>query len=188
MLSVQFLVVDSACSSSWFNFLKWRKQRCYFWSSHCCSVKKSLKMAAWALARPSLLRHLQSSFPVRAFVPSPLATIASWSTLLPKLESLLELFPPWLLAAPKKKTSHSRKRMRSANKGLQDKESESKKCERLCTKGLTRLAPVDITACPACGRPRLMHNLCAYCFGDIRRGWKGKLPPINVPDNNAVPS
>jgi ribosomal protein L32 len=54
----------------------------------------------------------------------------------PNLESLLELFPPWLLAAPKKKTSHSRKRMRSANKGLQDKESESEKCERLVCAGV----------------------------------------------------
>lgn len=39
------------------------------------------------------------------------------------LESLMELFPPFLLAVPKKKTSHSRKSMRSANKGLKDKHS-----------------------------------------------------------------
>jgi len=39
------------------------------------------------------------------------------------LDSLFELFPPFLLAVPKKKTSHSRKAMRSANKGLKDKRS-----------------------------------------------------------------
>jgi large subunit ribosomal protein L32 len=39
------------------------------------------------------------------------------------LRSLLDLIPPFLLAVPKKKTSHSRKAMRSANKGLKDKNS-----------------------------------------------------------------
>ncbi|CAG8730752.1 3152_t:CDS:2 [Gigaspora rosea] len=34
---------------------------------------------------------------------------------------LAEVFEPFLWAAPKKKTSHSKKRMRSANKGLKDK-------------------------------------------------------------------
>ena len=39
------------------------------------------------------------------------------------VQSLLELFPSFDLAVPKKKTSHSRKAMRSANKGLKDKRS-----------------------------------------------------------------
>jgi hypothetical protein len=42
---------------------------------------------------------------------------------LPSLKTLLELFPPIVLAVPKKKTSPSKKRMRSANKGLKDKTS-----------------------------------------------------------------
>ncbi|KAJ9111537.1 hypothetical protein QFC20_002510 [Naganishia adeliensis] len=37
---------------------------------------------------------------------------------------LAELFPPFLLAVPKSKISHSRKSMRSANKGLRNKTSE----------------------------------------------------------------
>lgn len=45
----------------------------------------------------------------------------AWS--IPSLQSLLELFPPFLLAVPKSKISHSRKSMRSANKGLKDKHS-----------------------------------------------------------------
>ena len=58
-----------------------------------------------------------------AFVPTFLATQKPFTWAIPSLPSLLELFPPWLLAVPKKKTSHSRKAMRSANKGLKDKQS-----------------------------------------------------------------
>lgn len=41
----------------------------------------------------------------------------------PSLKSLADLLPPFLLAVPKKKVSHSRKAMRAANKGLKDKQS-----------------------------------------------------------------
>ncbi len=44
---------------------------------------------------------------------------------LPSLASLWDLLPPFLLAVPKKKVSHSRKAMRAANKGLKDKTSSS---------------------------------------------------------------
>ena len=47
----------------------------------------------------------------------------NWS--IPSLASLVDLFPPFLLAVPKKKVSHSRKSMRAANKGLKDKQSVS---------------------------------------------------------------
>lgn len=40
------------------------------------------------------------------------------------LAPLFELFPSIVLAVPKKKVSHSRKSMRSANKGLKEKLSE----------------------------------------------------------------
>ncbi|SJL05719.1 uncharacterized protein ARMOST_09055 [Armillaria ostoyae] len=40
-----------------------------------------------------------------------------------RIPSLLELFPSIVLAVPKKKTSHSRKAMRAANKGLKDKQN-----------------------------------------------------------------
>jgi large subunit ribosomal protein L32 len=46
---------------------------------------------------------------------------SSWS--IPLLPSLRDFIPPFLLAVPKKKVSHSRKAMRSANKGLKDKQS-----------------------------------------------------------------
>jgi hypothetical protein len=57
------------------------------------------------------------------FAPFPSAIFQpSWS--IPFLPSLRDLIPPFLLAVPKKKVSHSRKAMRSANKGLKDKQSE----------------------------------------------------------------
>jgi large subunit ribosomal protein L32 len=68
------------------------------------------------------------------------------------LGSLLEIFPPFLLAVPKKKVSHSRKAMRAANKGLKDKQ--------------------NIVNCPACGSPKLAHHLCANCYTFLNRQWK----------------
>ncbi|PWN19567.1 hypothetical protein BCV69DRAFT_237307, partial [Microstroma glucosiphilum] len=58
----------------------------------------------------------------------------------------------FLNAVPKKKVSHSRKRMRAANKGLKDR--------------------VDFVHCQACGNPKLAHHICASCFGDIARRQK----------------
>ncbi|KAF8679825.1 Ribosomal L32p protein family [Rhizoctonia solani] len=53
----------------------------------------------------------------------PTLRLAERLSALPSLRTLLELFPPIVLAVPKKKTSPSKKRMRSANKGLKDKTS-----------------------------------------------------------------
>ncbi|KZP31304.1 hypothetical protein FIBSPDRAFT_657080, partial [Athelia psychrophila] len=58
----------------------------------------------------------------------------------------------FLLAVPKKKVSHSRKSMRSADKGLVDKQ--------------------NIVNCPACGMPKLSHHLCQECYGSLSRQWK----------------
>ncbi|KAH8086924.1 hypothetical protein HD553DRAFT_282828 [Filobasidium floriforme] len=74
------------------------------------------------------------------------------SSLRSLVDSLVELFPPFLLAVPKKKVSHSRKSMRSAHKGLKNK--------------------TNITLCPGCGAPKLSHNLCPECFSQINRRWK----------------
>ncbi|KAJ1924006.1 hypothetical protein IWQ60_005497 [Tieghemiomyces parasiticus] len=53
-----------------------------------------------------------------------------------------------LRAVPKKHTTHSRRRMRDSNKAIKDRK--------------------DINKCPACGRNKLMHHLCLYCYGDIK--------------------
>src|SRR6266498_1514123 len=83
-------------------------------------------MAALALRETrSLLPTLH--FSIARWLPPILGSAAvGWPTIsrsLPSLQSFLELFPPIVLAVPKKKTSHSRKAMRAANKGLKDKQS-----------------------------------------------------------------
>ncbi|GAA5812742.1 hypothetical protein MFLAVUS_006200 [Mucor flavus] len=62
---------------------------------------------------------------------------------------------PILWAAPKKKTSHSKKRMRASNKGLSIKE--------------------NVTACPACGSNKLLHHLCGNCYSDIKKKAKSEI-------------
>ncbi|KAI0669937.1 hypothetical protein C8Q78DRAFT_1038457 [Trametes maxima] len=89
-----------------------------------------------------------------ALIPAFLATPKPFSWAIPSLPSLLELFPPWLLAVPKKKTSHSRKAMRSANKGLKDKQ--------------------NLVHCESCGSPKLAHNLCPKCYRELNIAWKAK--------------
>jgi ribosomal protein L32 len=63
-------------------------------------------------------------------------------------EQLRNLWESILRAVPKKKTSHSKKRMRAANKGLKNRE--------------------DIVPCPGCGRQKLMAHVCRHCLRDIR--------------------
>ncbi|KAG1801568.1 uncharacterized protein F5891DRAFT_1279018 [Suillus fuscotomentosus] len=76
----------------------------------------------------------------------------SFSWALPGLQSLLELLPPIVLAVPKSKISHSRKSMRSANKGLKDKR--------------------NIVNCPACGEPKLAHHACKACYSAIMKRFR----------------
>ncbi|KAF8271469.1 hypothetical protein EI94DRAFT_1568609 [Lactarius quietus] len=86
--------------------------------------------------------------------PFPSAILRpSWS--IPFLPSLRDLIPPFLLAVPKKKVSHSRKAMRSANKGLKDKQ--------------------NLVHCPGCGSAKLAHHLCPQCYSSINRAWKSKI-------------
>ncbi|KAJ1976992.1 hypothetical protein H4R34_003766 [Dimargaris verticillata] len=60
----------------------------------------------------------------------------------------------FLWAVPKKKTTHSKKRMRSSNKALKDRR--------------------DIETCPACGRNKLHHHMCLYCYRDLKRSYRLK--------------
>lgn len=72
---------------------------------------------------PMRTSFLRPFFDTSAVVISLTAGRSAFTWSIPSLQSLLDLFPPFLLAVPKKKTSHSRKAMRSANKGLKDKQS-----------------------------------------------------------------
>ncbi|CAG8510043.1 4173_t:CDS:1 [Funneliformis caledonium] len=64
------------------------------------------------------------------------------------LFGLAQILGPILWAVPKKKTSHSKKRMRSANKGLKDK--------------------TNIVDCLGCGQKHLVHHLCHNCYKDFK--------------------
>ncbi|PVU93959.1 hypothetical protein BB559_003121 [Furculomyces boomerangus] len=67
-----------------------------------------------------------------------------------KVFNLGEILGQWILkAVPKKKTTHSKKRMRSAGKGLKNR--------------------TDIVRCSGCGKAKLLGHLCLYCYKDIRR-------------------
>ncbi|KAJ1919313.1 hypothetical protein H4219_002075 [Mycoemilia scoparia] len=57
-----------------------------------------------------------------------------------------------LRAAPKQRTSHSKKRMRASNKGLKNKK--------------------DIVPCRSCGRSKLSAHICPHCYKDIRTTMK----------------
>ncbi|KAJ1680413.1 hypothetical protein EV182_000068 [Spiromyces aspiralis] len=61
-----------------------------------------------------------------------------------------------LWAAPKQRTSHSKKRMRASNKALKNRK--------------------DIVPCPGCGRPKLMAHVCQHCYKDLRRTMKNIVP------------
>ncbi|SOV05602.1 related to MRPL32 - mitochondrial ribosomal protein of the large subunit [Ustilago sp. UG-2017a] len=76
--------------------------------------------------------------------PSPSSSSSGWGLGL--------LWDGILLAVPKKKVSHSRKSMRAANKGLKDR--------------------VDLVHCSACGKPKIQHHICAYCYAELNRARK----------------
>ncbi|KAG6879696.1 hypothetical protein C0992_012543 [Termitomyces sp. T32_za158] len=84
-------------------------------------------MAAVALnVLPSFRRSMLATSRTASrtlFAASLLPAFLTPAWTIPSLKSLLELIPPFLLAVPKSKISHSRKSMRSANKGLKDKQS-----------------------------------------------------------------
>ncbi|KAF3924176.1 hypothetical protein ABW21_db0200188 [Orbilia brochopaga] len=64
-----------------------------------------------------------------------------------------QLWDSILRAVPKKKQSHSRKRMRQlAGKGLQD--------------------IISLNECPGCGATKRAHHLCPTCVDEIRDMWK----------------
>ncbi|KAJ6604693.1 hypothetical protein DFH09DRAFT_1123521 [Mycena vulgaris] len=110
------------------------------------------------LTRPPFPSPFAQPFAFTA-VPAFLAASRTWA--FPSLQSLLELFPPFVLAVPKSKTSHSRKSMRSANKGLKDKN--------------------NIVSCPGCGTPKLAHHLCSQCYSFLSRMWKQTQRAVNPP-------
>lgn len=92
------------------------------------------------------------------------ASTSSWTEKAAELGSAL-----WngiLLAAPKSKVSHSRKRMRSANKGLKDR--------------------TDFVHCSACGKPKLFHHICASCYFELARFQKQTQKLQNISNDSSI--
>ncbi|KAI9632485.1 uncharacterized protein MKK02DRAFT_40788 [Dioszegia hungarica] len=150
------------------------------WSLPCVPSSSASTSASSPLPR--------SAVPAgEAALPSLERPTAPWSlSLIPLLDSLAELFPPILLAVPKSKVSHSRKSMRSANKGLKNKTSA---CSHLVFvrdsmfrgKAIAGAWMGDFSQCEACGLIKLAHNVCPNCYSQISRRWKrearGEVPP-----------
>lgn len=61
--------------------------------------------------------------------------------------------------------------MRSANKGLKNKSSESDLIDLICTRKQldTLTVPTDFSQCEACGGVKLAHNICPSCYSQISR-------------------
>ncbi|WVW80079.1 ribosomal protein L32 [Kwoniella bestiolae CBS 10118] len=123
------------------------------WSLPCIASSSSSSSPALPV---SLVAPIESAVPT-----------SSWRSILPSfsLESILELIPPIVWASvPKKKTSHSRKSMRSANKGLKNR--------------------TNLSLCEACGSIKLTHHICPTCYSQISRRWKkearGELPTGSI--------
>lgn len=92
------------------------------WSLPCTPSSSKSTLPSPTSSAPS---SLVNEFPV---VESSYAASLSapwYFPALPLLDALAELFPPILWAVPKHKVTHSRKSMRSANKGLKNKTSMS---------------------------------------------------------------
>ncbi|KAF3936405.1 hypothetical protein ABW19_dt0202654 [Dactylella cylindrospora] len=102
------------------------------------------QVAPFALSRQFSLPSLSITLPA--------LTIGPRFTLLP---SLSELWDSILRAVPKKKQSHSRKRMRQlAGKALRD--------------------VIALNDCPGCGSKKRAHHLCPTCVDEIREMWKAE--------------
>ncbi|WFC95476.1 hypothetical protein MBRA1_002124 [Malassezia brasiliensis] len=121
-------------------------------------------LSQWAAQVASALSHTLGNEPhdgsdAGALVP---AGTGFMLPAVPESESL-ETWVGLLLAAPKKKVSHSRKAMRSANKGLKDR--------------------INLVHCPGCARPKLQHHICEHCYGEFSRNLKQKNTgvPVMIP-------
>jgi len=114
------------------------------------------------LSPSNILRQLPrlSSFSPRNLLTNPTNPPFLLPTLVIGLQlnlppSLSNLLDGLLKAVPKKKTSHSRKRMRQlAGKALKDN--------------------IALNNCPGCGAAKRAHYLCPDCVQDIRDMWKAQ--------------
>ncbi|KAK6339089.1 hypothetical protein TWF696_009876 [Orbilia brochopaga] len=130
---------------------------------------------------PAAASSLLSTWRAIAYQRNRLFTLPGPAFVLPTFSIGLQLsIPPaisqlWdsiLKAVPKKKQSHSRKRMRQlAGKALQD--------------------IISLNECPGCGSIKRSHHLCPTCVDEIRDMWKAgvgrdsRAPPAPEASNSS---
>ncbi len=201
-------------SSSIRSISSWRQPRSDEHSCASCSALQapseqaewrvlaaSLAGRQYLIALPSLSILFRSLFPSAssdAGVQSPALAIAGADSLSPAQAEAAEAegssgiwnWNGLLWAVPKKKVSHSRKAMRSANKGLKDRVGESsasRNYEESITSAtsssshfafLLARRDKDFAHCPACGKPKLAHHICAHCYSEINRWQKQEHSPL----------
>ncbi|KAE8214564.1 hypothetical protein CF327_g2049 [Tilletia walkeri] len=157
-LPIYFLLASLRSSSSSTPLLSARaqeKQACRTSEPSSWTDAARRVFAQWSASAPSASSGTTHGLALEwsgAAAPASSSSSSSSSSLSSLLRDLLD---PILRAVPKKKVSHSRKSMRSANKGLKDR--------------------VDIVHCPGCGRAKLHHHLCEHCYGNINRRQKAEL-------------
>ncbi|WWC68695.1 mitochondrial 54S ribosomal protein bL32m [Kwoniella pini CBS 10737] len=125
------------------------------------TIRPSWSLQCIASSSSTSFNQLSPVAPIE--IPSTTTRTSSWISIFPSfsIESILELIPPIVWASvPKKKTSHSKKSMRSSNKGLKNR--------------------TNLSLCEACGSIKLTHHICPTCYSQISRRWKrearGELP------------
>ncbi|KAF9917743.1 hypothetical protein BX616_000051 [Lobosporangium transversale] len=103
-----------------------------------------------AFSSYSVVRPTSSAFIINDNNNNTLSATNSSTTVLGRLGSYIsDLLPSIVWASvPKSKTSHSKKRMRQATKGLKEQH--------------------NIVQCPGCGHAKLMHHLCMHCYRDMK--------------------
>ncbi|KAJ1504949.1 hypothetical protein HMI54_002431 [Coelomomyces lativittatus] len=120
--------------------------------SHTLYTKlPSMFSTCFSFSTSPLLPSLFSPWSVRSiFFSNPTSLSSSSSSLLSlvdRVTSTVDWFPFLLWAVPKQRTSHSKKRMRMATKGLKNLH--------------------NITVCRVCQGPKLIHHLCPSCLANI---------------------
>ncbi|CCH59887.1 hypothetical protein TBLA_0C00710 [Henningerozyma blattae CBS 6284] len=123
-----------------------------------------------SLLSSQYLQHLKYliSWPYPTLSPIPVLIPLSNNNIPQQQQSL---GPAWdmfsngstLLAVPKKKVSHMKKRQKLYGPG--DKQLKLNN---------------NLNECPSCGHYKRSHTLCMYCFGEIKMIWKNNIKKIEL--------
>lgn len=113
------------------------------------------------------IHHLTTTiaYPSSRSIDGPSRAVLGSGWVIKFIDDLIFELGRLLKAVPKKKVSHSRKRMRSAHKGIKPN--------------------LSLGRCPGCGEPKRQHFLCLHCYADkflersksVRTPWEKGITP-----------